>query len=125
MRHCYVLRVFTRGGQGGNHLGVVPDVTGLTRDGMQSIAAELGFGNDQSVGLAVGAETLELRRDGKARVEREREPRVSPPQELARLAREDGLDAAGPVGPARGEQTDAQRTIRWVSGCIEKRRSRR
>ena len=43
MRHCYVLRVFTRGGQGGNHLGVVPDVTGLTRDGMQSIAAELGF----------------------------------------------------------------------------------
>lgn len=43
MRHCYVLRVFTRDGEGGNHLGVVPDVTGLTRDGMQSIARELGF----------------------------------------------------------------------------------
>ena len=43
MRHCYVLRVFTRDGEGGNHLGVVPDVTGLTRHGMQSIAAELGF----------------------------------------------------------------------------------
>ena len=43
MRHCYVLRVFTRNGEGGNHLGVIPDVTGLTRDGMQSIATELGF----------------------------------------------------------------------------------
>ena len=43
MRHCYVLRVFTKDGEGGNHLGVVPDVTGLTRDGMQSIAADLGF----------------------------------------------------------------------------------
>lgn len=43
MRHCYVLRVFTRDGEGGNHLGVVPDVTGLTRDGMQGIAADLGF----------------------------------------------------------------------------------
>ncbi len=43
MRHCYVLRVFTRDGNGGNHLGVVPDVTGLTRDGMQGIAADLGF----------------------------------------------------------------------------------
>lgn len=43
MRHCYVLRVFTRDEAGGNHLGVIPDVTGLTRDGMQSIAADLGF----------------------------------------------------------------------------------
>lgn len=43
MRHCYVLRVFTRYGEGGNHLGVIPDVTGLTSDGMQSIATELGF----------------------------------------------------------------------------------
>lgn len=43
MRHCYVLRVFTRDGEGGNHLGVIPDVTGLTRDGMQNIAADLGF----------------------------------------------------------------------------------
>jgi trans-2,3-dihydro-3-hydroxyanthranilate isomerase len=43
MRHCYVLRVFTRDGEGGNHLGVIPDVTGLTRDGMQSIATDLGF----------------------------------------------------------------------------------
>jgi trans-2,3-dihydro-3-hydroxyanthranilate isomerase len=43
MRHCYVLRVFTRDGGGGNHLGVIPDVTGLTTDGMQSIATDLGF----------------------------------------------------------------------------------
>ncbi len=42
-RHCYVLRVFTRGDEGGNHLGVVTDVTGLTDETMQSIAADLGF----------------------------------------------------------------------------------
>lgn len=43
MRHCYVLRVFTRGDVGGNHLGVVTDVTGLDDDGMQRIAAGLGY----------------------------------------------------------------------------------
>ena len=43
MRHCYVLRVFTRGGEGGNHLGVIFDLTGLDDDQMQSIAADLGF----------------------------------------------------------------------------------
>lgn len=43
MRHCYVLRVFTRGDVGGNHLGVVTDVTGLEADAMQAIAADLGF----------------------------------------------------------------------------------
>jgi trans-2,3-dihydro-3-hydroxyanthranilate isomerase len=43
MRHCYVLRVFTRGDVGGNHLGVVTDVTGLDDVAMQEIAADLGF----------------------------------------------------------------------------------
>jgi trans-2,3-dihydro-3-hydroxyanthranilate isomerase len=43
MRHCYVLRVFTRGDTGGNHLGVVTDTTGLSSGAMQEIAAELGF----------------------------------------------------------------------------------
>lgn len=43
MRHCYVLRVFTRGDVGGNHLGVILDLTGLNDDLMQSIAADLGF----------------------------------------------------------------------------------
>ncbi len=43
MRHCYVLRVFTRQGEGGNLLGVVTDVTGLSEDVMQSIAADLGY----------------------------------------------------------------------------------
>lgn len=43
MRHCYVLRVFTRGEDGGNHLGVVTDITGLQGDDMQRIAADLGF----------------------------------------------------------------------------------
>ncbi len=43
MRHCYVLRVFTRGTEGGNHLGVITDVTGLPEEAMQSIATDLGF----------------------------------------------------------------------------------
>jgi trans-2,3-dihydro-3-hydroxyanthranilate isomerase len=38
-----VLRVFTRGDLGGNHLGVVNDLTGLDDLGMQQIATELGF----------------------------------------------------------------------------------
>lgn len=42
-RHCYVLRVFTRGDEGGNHLGVVTDSTTLTADSMQAIATDLGF----------------------------------------------------------------------------------
>ena len=42
-RHCYVLRVFTRGDEGGNPLGVVTDVTGLDGETMQRIATELGF----------------------------------------------------------------------------------
>jgi trans-2,3-dihydro-3-hydroxyanthranilate isomerase len=43
MRDCYVVRVFTRGDVGGNHLGVVPDITGLETEVMQQIAADLGF----------------------------------------------------------------------------------
>ncbi len=43
VRHCYVLSVFTRGGIGGNPLGVVTDVTGLEPSSMQAIATELGF----------------------------------------------------------------------------------
>ncbi len=42
-RPCHVLRVFTRGEEGGNHLGVVNDCTGLDTGAMQSIAADLGF----------------------------------------------------------------------------------
>lgn len=43
MRDCQVLRVFTRGEAGGNHLGVVTDVAGLAEEAMQEIAAGLGF----------------------------------------------------------------------------------
>jgi trans-2,3-dihydro-3-hydroxyanthranilate isomerase len=43
VRHCYVLRVFTRDGAGGNPLGVVTDVTGLEPASMQAIAADLAF----------------------------------------------------------------------------------
>lgn len=43
MRPCHVLRVFTRGDEGGNHLGVINDMTGLDDAGMQQIAADLGF----------------------------------------------------------------------------------
>jgi len=42
-RPCHVLRVFTRGDIGGNHLGVVNDVVGLTDEQQQAIAADLGF----------------------------------------------------------------------------------
>jgi len=38
-----VLRVFTRGFSGGNHLGVVNDVVGISDEEMQSIARDLGF----------------------------------------------------------------------------------
>ncbi len=43
MRSCHVIRVFTRGDTGGNHLGVVTDVSGLDTDAMQGIAVHLGF----------------------------------------------------------------------------------
>lgn len=43
MRPCHVLRVFTRGDVGGNHLGVVTDPTGLDGADMQGIATDLGF----------------------------------------------------------------------------------
>ena len=42
-RPCSVLRVFTRDGEGGNHLGVVTDLDGLNTPRMQRIAADLGF----------------------------------------------------------------------------------
>lgn len=42
-RPCHVLRVFTRGDDGGNHLGVVDDLVGLSSGRMQAIAADLGF----------------------------------------------------------------------------------
>ena len=42
-RHCYVLRVFTRDGAGGNSLGVVTDILGLDDAKMQQIATSLGF----------------------------------------------------------------------------------
>ena len=42
-RECQILRVFTRDQDGGNHLGVVTDVAGLSTEDMQAIAADLGF----------------------------------------------------------------------------------
>lgn len=42
-RPVQILRVFTRGGSGGNHLGVVNDVVGLGEAAMQAIATDLGF----------------------------------------------------------------------------------
>lgn len=43
MRAVQVVRVFTRGTEGGNHLGVVNDVVGLDDELMQGIATDLGF----------------------------------------------------------------------------------
>lgn len=42
-RPCLVIRVFTRDNVGGNHLGIVEDLSGLDSDKMQSIAFDLGF----------------------------------------------------------------------------------
>ncbi len=42
-RPCHVLRVFTRGDEGGNHLGVVNDVVGVSDAHMQKVATGLGF----------------------------------------------------------------------------------
>ncbi|HEY6627691.1 MAG TPA: PhzF family phenazine biosynthesis protein [Acidimicrobiia bacterium] len=42
-RQCQILRVFTREEAGGNHLGVVTDLNGLTPETMQAIATDLGF----------------------------------------------------------------------------------
>lgn len=42
-RPCQVVRVFTRGERGGNHLGVVNDRSGLDTEAMQAIATDLGF----------------------------------------------------------------------------------
>ena len=42
-RTCHVLRVFTRDGAGGNHLGVITDLSGLSDTAMQTIAHELGY----------------------------------------------------------------------------------
>jgi trans-2,3-dihydro-3-hydroxyanthranilate isomerase len=42
-RPCHVVRVFTRGDEGGNHLGVVNDVVGVSGEQMQAIATGLGF----------------------------------------------------------------------------------
>jgi predicted PhzF superfamily epimerase YddE/YHI9 len=42
-RECQILRVFTREETGGNHLGVVTDLAGLTPETMQAIATDLGF----------------------------------------------------------------------------------
>jgi trans-2,3-dihydro-3-hydroxyanthranilate isomerase len=43
MRHVDVVRVFTDGDRGGNHLGIVTDLEGLHDATMQAIAAELGY----------------------------------------------------------------------------------
>ena len=54
-RHCYVLRVFTRDDEGGNHLGVVTDASGLSAADMQAIAVDLGFSETIFLEWAEGA----------------------------------------------------------------------
>ncbi len=58
MRPCHVLRVFTSGADGGNHLGVVLDTVDLDTDGMQAIAADLGFSESTFVEWAEGEAPL-------------------------------------------------------------------
>lgn len=61
MRHCYVVRVFTVGTDGGNPLGVIPDSTGLSEDDMQAIAARLGFSESVFIFWEKGEITPTLR----------------------------------------------------------------
>ncbi|MDJ0925524.1 MAG: PhzF family phenazine biosynthesis protein [Acidimicrobiia bacterium] len=53
-RPCLVLRVFTRNGEGGNHLGVVTDLQGLDTSKMQQIANDLGFSETVFIDLGAG-----------------------------------------------------------------------
>ncbi|MBT8213443.1 MAG: PhzF family phenazine biosynthesis protein [Acidimicrobiia bacterium] len=54
-RPVHILRVFTDGESGGNHLGVVNDPTGLNGDSMQALAADLGFSETIYVDWQAGA----------------------------------------------------------------------
>lgn len=54
MRPCQVVRVFTRGDEGGNHLGVINDRTGLNTESMQQIASDLGFSETAFIGWRDG-----------------------------------------------------------------------
>lgn len=54
MRACTVVRVFTRGEAGGNHLGVIAEPLGLDTAAMQSIAADLGFSETAFVDWQAG-----------------------------------------------------------------------
>ncbi len=106
MRDCHVVRVFTRGEVGGNHLGVVPDVAGLDTGTMQGIASDLGFSEtiflDRTEAIPAArifTPEVELPFAGHPLVgaawvlgEIEAEPpdRLSCPAFVARLRREDG-----------------------------------
>ena len=54
-RGCTVVRVFTRGREGGNHLGVVNDLVDLDDSAMQRIATDLGFSETVFVDWSAGA----------------------------------------------------------------------
>jgi trans-2,3-dihydro-3-hydroxyanthranilate isomerase len=54
MRPCHILRVFTRGDEGGNHLGVVPDGVGLSDEAMQAVATDLGYPETVFISWAEG-----------------------------------------------------------------------
>ncbi len=51
-RQCLVIRVFTRDGGGGNHLGIVTDLDGLDTAAMQQIATNLGFSETIFIDMA-------------------------------------------------------------------------
>ena len=60
-RPCHVVRVFTRGDLGGNHLGVVTDLAGLTAESMQAIATDLAFSETIYVDFSGPAAAAEVR----------------------------------------------------------------
>ncbi len=59
-RPCQVVRVFTIGDSGGNHLGVINDRSGLDDHAMATIAAELGFSETVFVDWFDGPPTVRI-----------------------------------------------------------------
>ncbi len=59
-RPCQVVRVFTVGDTGGNHLGVINDRSGLDERAMASIAADLGYSETVFVDWLDGPPTVRI-----------------------------------------------------------------
>ena len=120
MRHCYVVRVFTVGTDGGNPLGVIPDSTGLSDNDMQRIAAELG-GRDRypaAIARLYLAEALRLSDAAAAGLEHSRSANARSMEQtrldIAWQAQADLADALEVTGDRDGALAAARRSVEQV-----------